>query len=105
MPQRHHTLLWLFAFGTFVVGDTVTTAVGLATSAVEANPVGAAVLAEFGKPGMVVLKAGIVLTLYVGYYVFDRRTRYDIDDEAALFVAGLGAAVVVWNLYVIAVVS
>lgn len=102
MEQRHHVELWLFAFLAFVVGDSVTTAVGLTGGAVERNPLGAWVLATAGRPGMVALKAGIVLLLYALYYTFDRTTPYDIDDEAALFVGGIGVLVTAWNLYVIA---
>lgn len=101
MDEKHHTQLWLFAFLAFVVGDSVTTAIGLSGSAIESNPVAALVLDHAGRVGMVVLKAGIVL--YALYYAFDRTTPYNIDDEAALFVAGLGLVVVVWNTYVIVV--
>lgn len=52
---------------------------------------------------MIVFKASIVLFLYTLYYRFDRATRYNIDDEAALFVAGLGFLVVLWNTYIILV--
>lgn len=101
MEQRHHTLLWLFAFVAFVVGDSVTTAMGLSTGAVESNPLAAAVLERTGRAGMVVLKAGIVLALYGLYYAFDATTPYDVDDEAALFVAGVGVLVTLWNVRVI----
>lgn len=50
---------------------------------------------------MVALKGGIVLLLYGLYYGFDRTTPYDLDDEAALFVAGLGLLVTAWNVRVI----
>jgi len=100
---KHHTRLWLFAFLAFVVGDSVTTAIGLGGSAIESNPVAALVLDHAGRAGMVVVKAGIVLVLYALYYALDRTTRYNIDDEAALFVAGLGLLVVAWNTYVIVV--
>lgn len=102
MEQRHHVELWLFAFLAFVVGDSVTTAVGLTGGAVERNAVGAWVLSTAGRPGMVALKAGIVIALYGLYYAFDATTPYDVDDEAALFVAGVGVVVTAWNLYVIA---
>lgn len=39
---------------------------------------------------MVVAKTGIFFALYGRYYAFDRSTSYDFDDEAALFIAGLG---------------
>jgi len=103
VDDRHHTLLWLFAFLPFAVGDSVTTAVGLSGSAVESNPIAAVVLAHAGRVGMVLAKAGIVLLLYGLYYVFDATTRYDIDDEAALFVAGVGLLVTAWNARLILV--
>lgn len=103
MDQKHHTRLWLFAFLAFVVGDSVTTAIGLGGSAVESNPLAAVVLNRAGRAGMVFVKAGIVLVLYALYYAFDRTTPYNIDDEAALFVAGLGILVTAWNTYIIVV--
>lgn len=101
MEKRHHTELWLFAFLAFVVGDSLTTAIGLSGSAVESNPIAAAVLTAAGRPGMVLLKAGIVIFLYGLYYGFDRTTPYDIDDEAALFIAALGLLVTLWNVRVL----
>lgn len=101
LGQRHHTELWLFAFVTFVVGDSVTTAVGLTGGAVEHNPVPASVLGEAGVLGMVVVKAAVLLFLYGAYYGFDLLTPYDVDDLAALLVGGLGVVVTAWNVYVI----
>jgi hypothetical protein len=101
LEQRHHTELWLFAFLTFVVGDSVTTALGLSGGAVEHNPLGAAVLEHGGRAGMVVFKSAVLLALYGFYYAFDRATPYDVDDVAALLVAGLGLVVTSWNAYVI----
>ena len=40
LDQRHHVELWAFAFLTFVVGDSLTTVLGLKRGAVESNPVG-----------------------------------------------------------------
>lgn len=101
MEHKHHTWLWLFAFVAFVVGDSVTTAVGLGASAAESNPVAAAVLAEWGRVGMVLLKAGVVIGLYGFYYFFDRLHPYNVDDEVALLIGGLGLVITVWNAYVI----
>lgn len=103
MEEKHHTGLWLVAFLAFVVGDSVTTAIGLRGTAVETNPFAWLVLEHAGRVGMIVFKASIVLFLYTLYYRFDRATRYNIDDEAALFVAGLGLLVVLWNTYIILV--
>lgn len=69
--------------------------------AVESNPVAAAVLARAGRAGMVLFKAGVVLVLYGLNDVFDRTTPYDVDDEAALFVAGVGLLVTAWNVRVL----
>jgi hypothetical protein len=80
-----------------VVGDSVTTAIGLRGSAVESNPVAAKVLEQGGRPGTVLVKVGIVLGLYCRYYTYDRTTSSAIDDEAALFVGGIGVLVTAWN--------
>lgn len=101
MEQKHHTGLWFFAFLAFVVGDSLTTAFGLSRGAIEANPFGTTILELGGRPGMVIAKAGIFFALYGLYYAFDRSTSYDFDDEAALFIAGLGLLVTGWNIYVI----
>jgi len=102
MERRHHVELWLFAVLAFVVGDSSTTAAGLSAGAAEPNPLAATVLEVAGRPGMVVLKGAIVIALSLCYLGFDRATPYDIDDETALFVAGLGVLVTAWNLVVIA---
>lgn len=101
--RRSHTELWLVAFLAFVVGDSVTTAVGLSVGAVEGNPVAATVLDAAGLPGMVLLKGAIVLALYGLYLGYDRATATDVTAEAAVLLAGLGLVVTTWNVAVIAV--
>jgi hypothetical protein len=85
-----------------VVGDSITTAVGLSAGAAESNPLAATVLEVAGRPGMVVLEGAIVIALSLCDLGFDRATPSDNDDEAAPFVAGLGVLVTAWNLVVIA---
>lgn len=101
MEEKHHTWLWFFAFLAFVVGDSLTTALGLSRGFFEGNPFGASILEIGGRPGLVVAKAGIFFALYGLYFAFDRSTGYDIDDEAAFFIAGLGLLVTGWNIYII----
>ncbi len=101
LTDRQHTSLWLVAALTFVVGDTVTTAVGLRSGTPEANPLAASLLEAYGVAGMVAVETGVFGALYGLYFVFDRVSRYTVDDEAALFVAALGLVVTGWNVSVL----
>jgi hypothetical protein len=95
-----YALLWPVAFLTFVVGDAVTTAVGLRVGAVESSPLAAA-LGRLGPVGLVGVKATVLSLLYALYYRFDATRRFCLDDEAALFVATLGLLVTGRNVSVV----
>jgi len=101
LSDRQYALPWLIAFLTLVVGDAVTTAVGLRVGAVESNPLAAAVLGRLGPVGLVGVKAAILSLLYALYYRFDATRRFCLDDEAALFVATLGLLVTGRNVSVV----
>jgi hypothetical protein len=100
LSDGQYALLWLIAFLTLVVGDAVTTAVGLRVGAVESNPL-AAVPGRLGPVGMVGVKAAVLSLLYALYYRFDATRRFCLDDEAVLFVATLGLLVTGRNVSVV----
>lgn len=103
--QRHHTLLWLAAYTLFVIGDSITTAIGLSGGLSEAHPVAEVVLAQYGLQGMVAVKSGVFLFAYVGYWAVDRHTRFAIDDEVAVGLLLLGLLITAWNLHAIFLAS
>jgi len=101
LERKHHIVLWLIAFLTFVVGDSITTVIGLSGGATEAHPTAQYILSRWGEVGMVVVKSSVLLTLYTLYWLFDRLTRWNIDDEASISVALLGLAITLWNVHVL----
>ncbi|UPV99247.1 DUF5658 family protein [Halorussus gelatinilyticus] len=82
-----------------MVGDVITTGVGMAMGLEEANPVAAAVIAEAGLGGLVLLKtmAAMVLLLLPGI-TSDARQTFRAGSAVYLLV---GVAVVVGNAWAI----
>ncbi|NEU57325.1 hypothetical protein FXF75_11350 [Halorussus sp. MSC15.2] len=86
-----------------MVGDVITTGVGMAMGLDEVNPVAAAIIAEAGLGGLVLLKAmtAVVLLLLPGLTDDARRT---FRAGSAVFLL-VGLLVVVGNVWAILVVS
>ncbi|MFC4449550.1 DUF5658 family protein [Halorussus aquaticus] len=86
-----------------MVGDVITTGVGMAMGLDEVNPVAAAVIAEAGLGGLVLLKAmtAVVLLLLPGLTDDARRT---FRAGSAVFLL-VGLLVVVGNVWAILAVS
>lgn len=86
-----------------MVGDVITTGVGMAMGLEEGNPLVAAVVAEVGIGGLVLVKAvsAIVLLLLPGV-TKDSRQAFRAGSAAYLFV---GLVVVVANVLAIVAVS
>ncbi|NHN58133.1 hypothetical protein G9466_03440 [Halorussus sp. JP-T4] len=82
-----------------MVGDVITTGVGMAMGLEEANPVASAVIAEAGLGGLVLLKAmaAVVLLLLPGV-TGDARRTFRAGSAAYLLV---GLVVVVANAWAI----
>ena len=94
-----HGLAWLFVAVFFVVGDVVTTVVGLRLpGVVERNPAVVALLGEHGFAAMVALKALVVSVAYLVYRVAPHPHAVGIP----LGFAAIGVAVTGWNLVVLA---
>ncbi|QHS18211.1 hypothetical protein GWK26_14200 [haloarchaeon 3A1-DGR] len=97
--DARRSAVWAAAVAFFVVGDLLTTGIGLRYgSIVEAGPVAAPLLAAHGFWMILPLKAA-ALAVAVGLYVTVPRPH---DVGAPLGLAAVGAVVVGWNLAMIA---
>lgn len=89
--------LWVASALTFVVGDVITTVVGLSLPGVtETHPVGSTIV-DFGPLLMVGMKA-MVLAVAVGFY-FTANTKYRTAIPASL--TAVGALITGSNLAII----
>jgi len=94
------THLWVGAVLFFVLGDVVTTSVGLRMERiVEVGPLVGTLIERYGVAAMVALKAGVCGGCYALYRVAPRPQTVGIP----LGLATLGALVTGWNLAVLAV--
>lgn len=86
-----------------MVGDVLTTGVGMAMGLSEVNPVAAAVIREAGIGGLVVLKASAaaVLVLLPGV-TGDARQTFRAGSAVYLFVGLLTVAANAWALLAVA---
>ncbi|SEH50836.1 hypothetical protein SAMN05192561_103282 [Halopenitus malekzadehii] len=97
--DARRSAVWTAAVGLFVVGDLLTTGVGVRYgSIVEAGPVAAPLLSAHGFWMMLPLKAA-ALAIGAGLYATVPRP-YDVG--APLGLAAVGVIVVGWNLVMIA---
>lgn len=100
--DAHTGWLWLGAVAFFVVGDTVTTVLGLEfTSVVEAGPVAGVILAKYGLFALVPLKLGAVAVAAILWWITPRPHAVGVP----LGLAVLGGLVTVWNATVIALAA
>lgn len=91
--------LWLVAVLFFGVGDLVTTAVGLSVpGVVEVDPVARQLLAQFGLPALLALKAVALAGGYVAWTLVPHPYRKGVP----LGLIALGVAVTAWNAFVVA---
>ena len=89
---------WVLVVGFFVVGDVVTTAVGVATPGVsEFNPSILSLVAAHGFLGVVVLKGAVVAAAYLLYRIVPRP--HDVAIPVGFGLVGLG--VTIWNVAII----
>lgn len=99
--QYGRSILWLAAIAFFGVGDVLTTGIGLGMDGIrEVGPLTSVVIEQYGLFSMVATKTGILCSSYALWTVTPRPSRIGIP----LGLAGLGIAVVGWNLFVIALV-
>lgn len=93
---------WIVAISTWVIGDLVTTAIGLSLGATEANEIAAGTLSVLGPWGLIPLQL-VALGLF-GSVWFALRAR-DVDERVGIPI-GLsitGTLIVLNNLAVISV--
>jgi hypothetical protein len=96
--RSHVRQLWLLAILTYVVGDVVTTVLGLRyTSLQETGPIPRYLLARFGGWVLAGLKLG-GLGLFVGIW---RLLPRPASQGVPLGLALVGCAVTLWNVAVI----
>jgi len=96
-----HRRLWVLAFLFFVLGDLITTGVGLGFSGVsESNPVPALLVERYGLVALLVLKS----LVFCGYGLLWKLLPAPYDAFVPLALALLGVSVTSWNLYVLAIV-
>jgi hypothetical protein len=104
MPAALARPLWALAVGLWVGGDSLTTAVGLASGASEVHPGAQATLATAGPAGLVAVKL-LALAGFLGLFALVWR----VDRHSALGVplglAVVGGAVTAWNLGVLGVLA
>jgi hypothetical protein len=91
LPSCH---LWIIAVGTL---DILITMIILSLGGFEANPIAAAIIADYGLAGMVVYKYFCIALLIFGCE-FVARTRIDTARRLAMLVVAISAAPVVWGL-------
>lgn len=102
-------LMWVAAFLTFGLGDTITTHIGLGIEGIEEkNTIAEILIGQFGVVGMLLTKGAALLSIY---FINEYGMRFvgaphNIEESVSL-VAGtfffiLGIALVVNNLSVIA---
>lgn len=93
--------LWLVAVLFYGVGDVVTTSVGLGfDGVVEAGPVTAMIVQQYGLLSMVALKCAA----FGGHYVLWRVIPRPHCEGVPLGLSIVGIAVTLWNLLVVLVV-
>jgi len=90
--------LWTLAVAFFIIGDLLTTSVGLSLGQVtEAGPIVEPIVYRYGLPGMVALKLAVVGFAYLAWRLVPDPERVGIPI-GLLFV---GALVTVWNALVL----
>jgi len=91
--------LWIVGIAIYVVGDTLTTSLGVNAGAVESNPVVAHLLQSVGILGVLALKLAVVTVAALGYqYIVSREARIGIP----LGLIAVGTIITASNLLVIA---
>lgn len=96
------TPLWVAALSLFALGDVAITVVGIQyLGAVEAAPVAAGAIGEFGLLVLVPIKVAFVAATYVAYRLVPASVRIGIPFALAEF----GAVVVGWNVAVLLVLA
>jgi cation transporter-like permease len=92
--MRYSQELWVLTIVFFLVGDLVTSALGIAAGGVvEAGPLGAPIVRRYGIPGMITLKIGVLTLSYAAWRLVPDPDRIGIP----LGLATVGILVTFWN--------
>lgn len=96
--QHSRPGLWLMACVFFVVGDVVTTSIGVGMGGVvESNPLVAPLLQQYGFGALGAVKLGMLGGCYLVWRQLSRPHCVGIP----LGLAVVGVSVTVWNLHVV----
>ena len=94
--------LWVLAVGFFLVGDLVTTSIGVSTGQIaEVGPLADPIVSRYGVSGMVALKFVVVGGSYLVWTLLPSPERVGIPLGLLL----VGALVTAWNGFVLLSVS
>lgn len=97
---RYDRELWVLTVSFFLVGDLLTTGVGVASGGIaEAGPLGDPIVDRYGMYGMVALKIGVLGLSYAAWKFFPHPERIGIP----LGLATVGILVTIWNGFVLVV--
>lgn len=95
---RSPRTLWTLAVTFFVVGDLVTTSIGVSSGQIaEVGPLGDPIVSRYGLPGMVALKLVVIGLSYLAWRVVPAPDRIGIPLGLLL----VGVLVTVWNIFVV----
>lgn len=95
--MKRSTFLWLGAFFFFVIGDAVTTVMGLDTGASESNPVFLSVLESYGVLGAMALKLSPFPIAAFGYWFADGKVKLIYPGV----LCAIGIFLTFWNSLII----
>lgn len=101
-PLRSPRVLWSLAVAFFIVGDLVTTSVGVSSGQIaEVGPLGDPIVSRYGLPGMVALKLVVVCLSYLAWRIVPAPDRIGIPLGLLL----VGVLVTFWNSFVVLITS
>jgi len=100
-----HTLehfFWAILFAGFIVGDTVTTMIGLRTEGVaEGHPLFGSLFSKLPPIGDLALILGVKVVFTFGLYKFTHTVPQHMQTAAVAGVALVGVVVTSWNTYIL----
>lgn len=102
IPNWSTRTLWTPAVTFFVIGDLLITSICVSSGQIaEVGPLGELIVSQYGFPGMVALKLGVVGFSYLAWRLVP--TPDHIGIRLGLLVVGV--LVTLWNLFVVLSVS
>ncbi|EMA70025.1 hypothetical protein [Halorubrum kocurii] len=98
IPNWSPQALWTLAVAFFVVGDLLTTSIGVSSGQIaEVGPLGEPIVSRYGIPGMVALKLVVVGCSRLAWRLAPTPDRIGIP----LGLVVVGILVTFWNFFVV----